>query len=121
MTCCNATDVYRRVEHRACLRVVAILLGAELYRMMILLTPLYEATLEVGLGLQHLVDREIMTIDVVDKQTIGKVITLVEVYSTHHSLKGIAEDMLLCGITRSIGDDKFIQAQCRGDAVEGLS
>jgi hypothetical protein len=62
---------------------------------MILLAPLDKATLEIRLGFEQSRHFQVVGKDIVYKQSIDKVIALVEVYGTHHSLKGVAVDMLL--------------------------
>ena len=63
--------------------------------MVVLLAPLDEATLEVGLGLYQGVELQVVSKYLVDEQTVGKVVTLIQVDGAHHRFERIAVDVFL--------------------------
>ena len=109
---------YRAAETACRSRTRRRSFGAEYYGMVVLLPPLDKTTLEVGLRLIDLVKRQVLRVDVVDKQTICEVVALVEVYRTHHSLESVTEDVLLCCIYRTTTDYVSIQTEFAGYGVE---
>ena len=63
--------------------------------MVILLTPLNQSALEISLSLSELVNLDVVNKNLVYKQSIDKVIALVKVNCTHHSLESITVDVFL--------------------------
>ena len=67
---------------------------------MILLTPLYQTALEIGLRLKQRAHLDIIDKNTINQKTIDKVVALVQIYCTHHCLESIAIDMFLRKVIR---------------------
>ena len=116
----NAVDIYRRYKSRM-MTLSSVARGAELDGVAVFLTPLDKAALEVGFGLKNLINREVAAVYIVNKQAVGKVVTLVQIYSAHHSFEGIAIYMLLCRVVGGVRDNMLVETYLRSYAVERLA
>ena len=109
-------DKYRATE--ITLRTLLASLSAEYYRVMVLLTPLDKATLEVGFGLINLFERDALGVDLVDEQAVSEVVSLVEVYCSHHRLESVTKEVFLRSAYGVAADDEFIESEFAGYGVE---
>ena len=94
---------------------------AEFDGVAVLLAPLDQPALEVGLRFGQLFEVLVVVEDVVDQQPVDEFVSAVEIDRPHHRLERIAEDVLLSGISRSRADDVPVEADLYGQCVERLA
>ena len=90
--------------------------------MVVFLTPLDQPALEIGLGLGEILEIEIFVKNIVDKQSVDKLVTLIEIYGTDHGLESISVNVFL-DKTASVRtrDDVLVKSYLMGHVVERLA